>query len=117
VSTAAFGGDVRATLGKAINCPALAHTIAGKCVLGVCVGHETQLASICTGGLDALVDQAHARLAAFRLDVFRFIDGAARLVDDDQDGVADRIVDGTWNAEMNLGLGLRKAPATFAATR
>ena len=117
VSTQLFGGDVRATLGKAINCPALAHTVASKCALGVCVGHETQLRSICEGGLDAIVNEAHERLAAFRLDVFRFISGAARLVDDDQDGAADRIVEGAWDAEMNLGMGLRKAPATFAASR
>jgi hypothetical protein len=38
-------------------------------------------------------------------------------VDDDGDGVADRIVDGAWDAQMNLGLGLRHAPATFTATR
>lgn len=117
VSTAFFGGDVRSTLGKAINCSALAQTIATKCALGVCVGHETQLKAICEGGLDAIVNEVHARLAAFRIDVFRFITGAARLVDDDQDGVADRIVDGAWDAEMNLGLGLRHAPATFTGTR
>jgi hypothetical protein len=116
-SGALFGGDVRTTLGKAINCPALAKTIASKCALGVCVGHEAQLKAVCEGGLDALVDQVHQRIAAFRLDVFRFITGAARLVDDDQDGVADRIVDGTWDSEMNLGMGLRRAPATFTAAR
>lgn len=116
-SGALFGGDVRTTLGKAINCPKLADTIASKCALGVCVGHEAQLKAVCEGGLDAIVDQLHQRLAAFRLDVFRFVSGEARLVDDDQDGVADRISDGTWDAEMNLGLGLRHAPATFSATR
>ncbi len=116
-SDAVFGGDIRATLGDAVRCPALAHAVASRCALGVCVGHEAQLAAICEGGLDALVDEVHARLAAYRIDVFHFLSGAARLVDDDQDGVADRIADGTWDAEMNLGLGLRKAPATFSATR
>jgi len=116
-STSVFGGDVRTTLGKAVNCTSLAHAIASKCVLSVCVGHEDLIDGICEGGLDALVAQVHDRLAEFKLDVFRFITGEARLVDDDQDGVADRIVDGTWDAEMNLGLGLRKAPATFSAAR
>lgn len=116
-STQLFGADIRSTFGKAVNCPALAHTIATKCVLNVCVGHETELKAICEGGLDAMVDTVHDRLAAMRADVFRFISGSARLVDDDQDGVADRIVDGTWDGEMNLGMGLRKAPATFTATR
>lgn len=43
--------------------------------------------------------------------------GQAWLVGDDLDGVADRIVDGAWAAEMNLGRGVRHTPATFSATR
>lgn len=116
-SRLAFGGDVRATLGKVIDCTAVAHTVASKCVLGVCVGHETELRDICTGGLDAVVGFAHDKLAAMRLDVLHFAQGSARLVDDDGDGVGDRIADGVWQAELNLGLGLRHAPATFTGTR
>jgi hypothetical protein len=112
-----FGAGIRATLGKAINCQGLAHTIADKCVLNVCVGHETELKSVCNGGLDAIVDFTHDRMAAMRLEVFHFASGNARLVDDDGDGYGDRIVDGVWAAEMNLGLGLRKAPATFTGER
>lgn len=116
-STQLFGGGVRETLGKAIDCPALAATVADKCVLNVCVGHETELRSICEGGLDALVNLAHDRLAALRLEALRLASGSARLVDEDGDGVGDTIVEGTWDAQMNLGLGLRKAPATFEGTR
>jgi hypothetical protein len=116
-SNLAFGGGVRATLGNVIDCAAIAHTVATKCVLGVCVGHETELREICTGGLDAVVDFAHDKLAAMRLDVLHFAQGSARLVDDDGDGVGDRIADGVWQAELNLGLGLRHAPATFTGTR
>ncbi|HUS27630.1 MAG TPA: hypothetical protein VMZ53_03955 [Kofleriaceae bacterium] len=117
VSTTAFGGDIRSVLGKAMNCPALAHTISSKCVLNVCVGHETELKQICEGGLDQIVDAVHAKFVAYDIDAFRFKTGAARLVDDDQDGVADRIVDGVWDGELNIGMGLRHAPATFTATR
>jgi len=117
VVKAELGTDVHDTLSNALNCPQLAHAVAAKCVLGVCVGHETELAQICQGGLDALVDQVHARFSAMRFDVLHFATGTARLVDDDQDGVADRIVDGTWDAELNLGMGLRHAPATFAGSR
>jgi hypothetical protein len=112
-----FGGGVRATLGQAIDCAALARAIASKCVLGVCVGHETELRQICTGGLDAVVDFAHDKLAAMRLDVLHLANGSARLVDDDGDGVGDRIAGGVWQAKLNLGLGLRHAPATFVGTR
>jgi len=117
ISTQVFGADVRTALGNAINCPNLAHNVAGKCVLGVCVGHEAELTSICNGGLDYLVQQAHDRLAALRVEALHLASGQAKLVDDDGDGVGDRIVDGAWNAEMNIGLGLRHAPATFEATR
>lgn len=116
-STQAFGGDVRTTLGNVIKCPQFAHVIATKCVLSVCVGHETELTSICNGGLDAIVNTIHAKIAAFRVEAFHVISGDAQLVDDNQDGVADRITDGHWDAEMNLGMGLRHTPATFSATR
>ena len=116
-STQLFGGGIRTTLGNAINCAGLAKTISDKCVLAACVGHETELRAICNGGLDALVDFSHDRVAAMRLEVFHFASGNARLVDDDSDGYGDRIIDGVWQAEMNLGLGLRKAPATFEGAR
>lgn len=116
-STAMFGGTVRQVLGNAIDCPSLASTVANQCVLGVCVGHRAELASICSQGLDAAVNLVHDRLAALRIEALRLTDGEARLVDHDGDGVGDEIVDGTWDASMNLGLGLRKAPATFTGAR
>ncbi|MCX5747726.1 MAG: hypothetical protein NT062_35120 [Proteobacteria bacterium] len=117
LSTAAFGAGVRATLGAAVNCQNLAHAVADKCVLGVCVGHETELTGVCEGGLDAIVNFAHDRLAAMRLEALHLGSGTARLVDVDGDGVGDQIVDGAWTAEMNLGLGLRHTPARFEGSR
>lgn len=116
-STKLFGQGVRETLGNAINCPALAKTISDKCVFGVCVGHETELNFICEGGLDAIVNFAHDRMAEMRVDAFHLASGDARLVDDDGDGVGDRIVDGAWDAELNVGLGLRHVPASFEGAR
>lgn len=117
ISQKLFGGTVREVLGHAINCPGLAHTISDKCVLGVCVGHESDLRSICEGGLDAAVDLVHDRLADMRIEALHLASGDAKLVDDDGDGIGDRVVDGTWDAEMNMGLGLRHAPATFSGAR
>jgi hypothetical protein len=117
ISTQLFGHGVRGTLGTAINCPNLAQSISSKCVLNVCVGHKTELTSICEGGLDAIVDFVHDRMAEQRLEALHLASGTSRLVDDDGDGDGDRIVDGTWTAELNLGLGLRHAPATFAGER
>lgn len=117
VVKANLGTDIRDTLSNAINCPHLAQVVSDKCVLGVCVGHESELQSICQGGVDALVDGVHAKFSALRIDVFHFAEGNTRLVDDDGDGVADRMADGKWEAEMNLGLGLRHTPATFVGSR
>jgi hypothetical protein len=116
-SRVVLGGGVREVLGRAIHCETIAHNVAGKCVLGVCVGHEAELTSICEGGLDAIVNLAHDRMAAVQLEALHLASGQATLVDDDGDGLGDRIIDGTWQAEMNLGQGLRHTPATFAGVR
>ena len=112
-----LGTDIHDTLSNALNCPHVAQVVADKCLLTVCVGHQAELASICQGGLDAIVNAVHAKFSEQRFDVLHFATGAAKLVDDDQDGVADRLVEGTWAAELNLGMGLRHAPATFTGTR
>jgi hypothetical protein len=116
-STKLFGAPVREALGNAVNCPALAKSISDKCVLNVCVGHETELRNICEGGLDAIVNFTHDRIAAMRLEALHLASGDARLVDDDGDGFGDRIVEGVWQAELNIGLGLRYAPASFEGNR
>jgi hypothetical protein len=116
-SRAGHGEGVRDRLGHAVNCPNLAHNVAGKCILGVCVGHQAQLTSLCEGGLDAIVDLAHERMTEIRLEALHLANGQATLIDNDGDGVADRITGGTWQAEINLGLGLRHAPASFTGTR
>jgi hypothetical protein len=114
-SQALFGNDIRGALGNAINCPNLAHHIADKCIFTVCVGHQAELTAICEGGLDAIVNFAHDRMAALRLDVLHLASGQGQLVDDNGDGAFDRITGGTWQAELNLGLGLRPTTASFAS--
>ncbi len=114
-SQALFGDDIRGALGNAINCPNLAHNIADKCVFTVCVGHQAELTAICEGGLDAIVNFAHDRMAALRLDVLHLASGQGQLIDDNGDGAFDRITGGTWQAELNLGLGLRPTTASFAS--
>lgn len=112
-----YGYDLRGALGAAVNCPSLAHTIANKCVLGVCVGHETQLKNICEAGLDEVAGRVHDRLAEMRFDALHFAAGKATLVDDNHDGAAEALAAGTWTAELNAGQGLRHVPATFTGER
>lgn len=107
---AEHGAGIRATLGAAVNCPLIAARVANKCVLGVCVGHTSDLTSICERGLDEVVERAHDKLASFRFDALRFEQGRATVA-------TDRLEAGVWAAEINAGQGLRHAPATFTATR
>jgi len=116
-SVQAFGADIKTTFQNAVDCQHLAESIANKCVLGVCVGHETTIRDVCNGGVGAIVDFVHAEIAKHRIEALHFASGAARLVDTDGDGAADTIVDGVWDAEMNFGLGLRHTDAVFAGAR
>lgn len=102
---------IRATLGAAVNCPALATTIANKCVWGVCVGHTAELTEICERGLDELVDRVHDEFTATRLDLLQLAAGTATISD------GGDTLTGTWAAQIDVGQGLRPAPATFTATR
>lgn len=102
---------VRASLGAAVGCAEIAHTVASKCVLGVCVGHEAQLAEICERGLDEAVERVHAEFTATTLDLLQLDAGTATLSPD------AATMTGTWSAKIDVGQGLRHAPATFTATR
>lgn len=102
------GTDLRGTLGALLDCPALAATIADKCVLGVCVGHEAQLLSVCEGALDYAVGELRAKFIDARFDAIALHAGTATIVDGGLTG-------GVWTAELDAGLGARPAPATFAS--
>lgn len=104
------GASLRDTLGQAINCPALARAVASKCVLGVCVGHATELAEVCERGLDEVVARARAEMEALRLEAIALEAGSATVA-------AEGLTSGVWTAKLNGGQGLRLVPATFAAVR
>jgi hypothetical protein len=116
-TTKLFGADIRTMLGNAVNCPALGAKIANECVLGVCVGHADIVAGACSAGLDFVVDQMHQKFDSIDITAVQFASGTGTLVDDNGDGVADRITTGAWDAELNVGLGLRPTGATFDASR
>jgi hypothetical protein len=107
------GTDVRGVLADAIDCPTIAAAVADQCVLGACVGHEDDLLAICEDGIDYLVAELEARFAEANLDVLRLERGSASLIDADGDGIAEQLGAGTWTASVDVGAGLRPAPASF----
>ncbi|HEX5063640.1 MAG TPA: hypothetical protein VFV99_29885 [Kofleriaceae bacterium] len=115
-STTLYGSGIQTAITTGINCSTLAKNVAAKCSGTSCVGHESQLRAICDGGGAALYGQLRERVVALKLDTIRFTAGTARLVDDHADGIADRIDMGTWQLEMDMGVGLQKLTATFMAT-
>jgi hypothetical protein len=115
-STTIFGAGVQMTFQTGINCAALAKAVAARCS-GSCVGHESELRAICDGGTAKLVGDLREHVAAFHLNLFRLASGTAKLLDENLDGLADRIVDGTWSVELDLGTGVRQATAAFTAAK
>lgn len=111
-STTLFGADVPTTLTR-IDCRALAQAVATKCVYTSCVGNATQLEAVCKNSVSAVIDELRTRVSGFNLEVFRYVSGNARLVDDNGDGNADKIVDGTWDVQLDLGSGVHGATGTF----
>jgi len=115
-TTTMFGNGVQTTFVNGTSCSTLAKAIAAKCST-TCVGHESELRAICDGATAKLVGQLRERVAAFHLDLFRFASGNAHLLDENYDGLADRITDGMWSVELNLGTGVRQASAPFTASK
>ncbi len=116
--TERYGRDLRAVLGAQIDCAGLAASVADRCVLSVCVGHDSDLRSICEAGLDRAVTELRARALAATVEPIALDGGTARLVDGvPADGAASAIEDGAWTARLDLGQGLRPVAATFSGAR
>jgi hypothetical protein len=111
-STTLFGADPSG-LATALDCAAIAQVVATKCVSGACVGHASQLQAVCESSRAGLVGDLRDQVTRLDLVALHVAHGAARLVDDDGDGVADRIVDGTWDLQVDHGLGPSHITATF----
>ncbi len=105
-----YGYDLRGALGAAIDCNKVASSVANRCVLGVCVGYQATLRSICEQGLDRAVAEVQSRFAANRFDALELSNGRAAAT-------ATALTQGSWDARLDVGFGPRAVPATFTATR
>ena len=107
-----YGGDL--SIVQQLDCNAVAQSVAARCVSGACVGHASYILAVCQQGLTTLVDRLRDGLAPIVLETLRFVHGTARLVDDNRDGVAEKIV-GTWDAETDVGMGVTAMQIAFTA--
>jgi len=116
-----YGTDLRGALGLLVDCQAMAASLAGKCVLGACIGHQSTLAAICDDGVALAYRQMSDRILALRFDALTQ-NGQAQMWDaatpgDPDDRVIDRLAGGHWAASVDFGMGPRSVSATFAGTR
>jgi hypothetical protein len=117
-----WGLPFRPAVGKLVDCPAMAASVAGKCLGPACVGHQSDLLALCERGVDLLVAKVQDSLRAYNWDAVRFKRGRAQLWDAPAaggagDGRADRIAAGTWEATIDAGMGPREVRATFTGAR
>jgi hypothetical protein len=109
--TTLLGTGVDTALSSAANCRAVGEAVALKCVSGVCVGHAAEVTSLCEHSIASMVDVFGTDVASVGVSAVRFTSGTAHLVDENRDGLANRIDSGTWTPDPGLGLG----GATFTA--
>jgi hypothetical protein len=110
--------DLRTMLRGAVDCDAMAASVAAQCVLGACVGHETELHDLCGLGRQTILDEVEAQIRDLRIELLHLADGQAQLVDlAPADGTADQITDGSWSASIDFGDGARPLPSRFAGVR
>ncbi|HUQ05637.1 MAG TPA: hypothetical protein VM261_24205 [Kofleriaceae bacterium] len=115
---ARYGTDLRGLLGRQVDCPGMAAWVADRCYLGVCVGHESDLRSVCEAGLDYAVAKVREKVEAAQVQPLTLDAGAAQMYDAAfSDNVCSVIDGGVWTARLDVGNGLRAAPATFTGER
>jgi hypothetical protein len=109
--------DLAAYLSDAVGCAGLAAYVASQCVSIVCVGHASDLADLCEGGLAEGARQIDAQIQSIDFDAIHFQKGTATAVGAvptrPQDTTA--LQDGAWTVTVDLGNGANPANATFSA--
>ena len=119
--------NLRAAIGKVVNCDALADDVSKRCIdpIGpgkVCVGHKTEIKGLCETGLDTLVATLQVQIKRLDLPLLRLKDGEAQMWDAPAakgplDAPIDRLDRGFWTAGVNVGKTEKTILATFIGRR
>lgn len=113
--------DVAGTLDALVDCAGLAASVAGRCVdvglAEICVGHASELRTICEAGLAEAATRLEERILAIDFEAIAFASGTATV-----QGVASGAVSGTatatglsagrWSSTIDLGQSPEPEPAT-----
>ena len=108
--TTQLGVGVDSALANAVNCRALALAVSQKCYSGVCVGRASELTSMCEQSVAWMMNDLENDVLN-SITSIRFTSGTARLIDENGDGLANRIDAGNWTPDPGVGVGA----ATFTA--
>ena len=114
--------NLGAYLSSAVGCPDMAKSVAAQCVsvviTDVCVGHESDLLSVCEGGLAEAAKQIEDQIRGLDLKAIHCLSGTATAigaaVSRPQDATA--LDNGLWTVTVDFGSGAQPATATFFAT-
>jgi hypothetical protein len=111
--------DVAAILSTAVDCPAMAASVAARCVGPLCVDHAAELRAVCDGGVAEAASQLEGRILDLDFRAIHFERGTAVAAGASLSPAVDpsRLEDGVWTATIDLGNGAEAATATFSAVR
>jgi hypothetical protein len=105
-----YGGDLQDTLGRAVDCEAVANKVASRCVLGLCVGRAGTVGPLCVMGLYLAAAEVDKRFTAVHFDLLALDEGKAGLA-------GGLLGGGEWQARIDFGAGPRTVPARFESVR
>lgn len=110
---------VGTVLSGAVDCPAMAASVASRCVGFLCVGREPELLDVCEAGVAEAATRIEGQILGLDFRAIHFERGTATAV-----GAArsppqapTSLRDGVWTATIDLGNGAEAATATFSALR
>lgn len=112
--------DLSAALAKLVDCPAMAASVANRCVGPVCVGHASELSDVCAAGLRRAASEIEAQVVALDYKAIHFQSGRAKasgcFAGDGATASAGRLSDGAWTVTVDVGNGEKPAAASFEGT-
>jgi hypothetical protein len=104
--------NMRAAIGKVIDCDKLAADIANRCIdpIGpgkICIDHEKEIKQFCSVGLDLIVGALRGSIKNLDIPALELSEGFAQMWDAPAtggplDATIDRIEGGFWNTTMRL---------------